>query len=201
MKFTGTDSYVATDDLTVAVNAAVTLERPLLVKGEPGTGKTSLARAVAESLGMPLLTWHIKSTTSAKEGLYEYDVVQRLNDSLPIDWRLVQHDLAASVAWPHEIHAVVVPTEDECQRITAALRDVAQHTQWKVQGKLHLVPSLWNRETARHDKVEVRTAPIAVMRHIIDRKSTRLNSSHRCISYAVFCLKKKKKKTKRNKKS
>ncbi len=81
MKFSSTASYVADDSLAVAVNAAVTLQRPLLVKGEPGTGKTELARQVAESLGMPLLEWHVKSTTKAQQGLYEYDAVSRLRDS------------------------------------------------------------------------------------------------------------------------
>ncbi len=81
MKFTGTDRYVATDDLTVAVNAAVTLERPLLVKGEPGTGKTELARQVAQGLGLRMIEWNIKSTTKAQQGLYEYDAVSRLRDS------------------------------------------------------------------------------------------------------------------------
>ncbi|MBY6166069.1 MAG: MoxR family ATPase [Pseudomonadota bacterium] len=81
MKFQGTKSYVATDDLTVAVNAAVTLERPLLVKGEPGTGKTELARQVADSLGLKMIEWNIKSTTKAQQGLYEYDAVSRLRDS------------------------------------------------------------------------------------------------------------------------
>jgi MoxR-like ATPase len=81
MRFTGTNSYVATDDLTVAVNAAVTLERPLLVKGEPGTGKTELARQVSNALGLPMIEWHIKSTTKAQQGLYEYDAVSRLRDS------------------------------------------------------------------------------------------------------------------------
>ncbi len=81
MKFSSTSGYVATDDLTLAVNAAVTLERPLLVKGEPGTGKTELARQVAASLGLPLLEWHVKSTTKAQQGLYEYDAVSRLRDS------------------------------------------------------------------------------------------------------------------------
>ncbi|MDX5358185.1 MAG: MoxR family ATPase [Rhodobacterales bacterium] len=81
LRFQGTDSYVATDDLTVAVNAAVTLQRPLLVKGEPGTGKTELARQVAASLGLPMLEWHVKSTTRAQQGLYEYDAVSRLRDS------------------------------------------------------------------------------------------------------------------------
>ncbi|MCP5433829.1 MAG: MoxR family ATPase [Alphaproteobacteria bacterium] len=81
MKFEGTKSYVATEDLRVAVNAAITLERPLLVKGEPGTGKTVLAREVADALGTPLIEWHIKSTTKAQQGLYEYDAVSRLRDS------------------------------------------------------------------------------------------------------------------------
>lgn len=81
MKFQGTDAYVATDDLTIAVNAAVTLERPLLVKGEPGTGKTELAKQVSRALGMRLIEWNIKSTTRAQQGLYEYDAVSRLRDS------------------------------------------------------------------------------------------------------------------------
>jgi MoxR-like ATPase len=81
MKFQGSDNYVATQDLMLAVNAAVTLQRPLLVKGEPGTGKTMLAEEVAAALGMPLLQWHIKSTTKAQQGLYEYDAVSRLRDS------------------------------------------------------------------------------------------------------------------------
>ena len=81
MRFEGTKDYVATEDLKVAVNAAITLERPLLVKGEPGTGKTQLAIEVAKSLGAPLIEWHIKSTTKAVQGLYEYDAVMRLRDS------------------------------------------------------------------------------------------------------------------------
>ena len=80
-KFTGTDQYVATDDLQLAVNAAVTLQRPLLIKGEPGTGKTMLAEQVAEAMGKKLISWHIKSTTKAQQGLYEYDAVSRLRDS------------------------------------------------------------------------------------------------------------------------
>jgi MoxR-like ATPase len=80
-RFQGTANYVATDDLRLAVNAAVTLERPLLIKGEPGTGKTMLAEEVANGLGMPLMQWHIKSTTKAQQGLYEYDAVSRLRDS------------------------------------------------------------------------------------------------------------------------
>jgi MoxR-like ATPase len=81
MKFASTAAYVATDDLTMAVNAAVTLERPLLVKGEPGTGKTELARQVATALHMPIIEWHVKSTTKAQQGLYDYDAVSRLRDS------------------------------------------------------------------------------------------------------------------------
>ncbi|OGI66193.1 MAG: AAA family ATPase [Candidatus Muproteobacteria bacterium RBG_16_60_9] len=80
-RFAGTDSYIATEDLTLAVNAAITLERPLLVKGEPGTGKTMLAMEVAGALGRPLFQWHIKSTSKAQQGLYEYDAVSRLRDS------------------------------------------------------------------------------------------------------------------------
>jgi len=80
-KFTGSDQYVATPDLMLAVNAAITLQRPLLIKGEPGTGKTMLAEEVAGALGIPLLQWHIKSTTKAQQGLYEYDAVSRLRDS------------------------------------------------------------------------------------------------------------------------
>mgnify|MGYP003643797786 CR=1 FL=1 len=81
MKFTGTDQYVATEDLKVAVNAAATLRRPLLIKGEPGTGKTVLAQEVAQAFDMELIEWHIKSTTKAQQGLYEYDAVSRLRDS------------------------------------------------------------------------------------------------------------------------
>ena len=81
MRFQGTDTYVATPDLMLAVNAAITLQRPLLIKGEPGTGKTMLAEEVASALGVPLLQWHIKSTTKAQQGLYEYDAVSRLRDS------------------------------------------------------------------------------------------------------------------------
>ncbi len=81
MRFASTDRYVAADDLAIAVNAAVALERPLLVKGEPGTGKTELARQVAQALGMALIEWHVKSTTRAVQGLYEYDAVSRLRDS------------------------------------------------------------------------------------------------------------------------
>jgi len=90
--FTGTSSYIATDDLKVAVNAAVTLERPILIKGEPGTGKTQLAIEVANSLGKPLHEWHIKSTTKAQQGLYEYDAVARLRDSQLGDDRV--HDIS-----------------------------------------------------------------------------------------------------------
>ena len=92
MRFTGTDSYIATDDLMVAVNAALTLERPLLIKGEPGTGKTVLAQEVARALGRDLIAWHIKSTTKAQQGLYEYDAVARLRDSQLGDGRV--HDIA-----------------------------------------------------------------------------------------------------------
>ena len=90
-RFEGTDTYIATDDLMMAVNAALTLERPLLVKGEPGTGKTMLAIEIARALGRPLYEWHVKSTTKAQHGLYEYDAVSRLRDSQLGDQRV--HDI------------------------------------------------------------------------------------------------------------
>ena len=101
MRFEGTDNYVATEDLKVAVNAAVVLERPLLIKGEPGTGKTVLAKEVAESLGMPLIEWHVKSTTTAQQGLYEYDAVRRLRDSQLGDERVreIQNYIQRGKLW------------------------------------------------------------------------------------------------------
>ena len=95
MQFQGTDAYIAAGDLRIAVNAAIRLERPLLVKGEPGTGKTELARQVAEALGAPILEWHVKSTTRAQQGLYEYDAVSRLRDSQLGDGRV--HDISAYI--------------------------------------------------------------------------------------------------------
>lgn len=101
MRFEGTSTYVATDDLKLAVNAAMTLKRPLLVKGEPGTGKTMLAEEVAQGLDMPLLEWHIKSTTKAQQGLYEYDAVSRLRDSQLGDERVkeIQNYIVKGVLW------------------------------------------------------------------------------------------------------
>jgi MoxR-like ATPase len=100
-RFTGSDQYVATDDLKLAVNAALTLQRPLLVKGEPGTGKTMLAEEVAAALDMPLLAWHVKSTTKAQQGLYEYDAVSRLRDSQLGDPRVadIGHYIVKGVLW------------------------------------------------------------------------------------------------------
>lgn len=116
MKFTGTDSYIATDDLMLAVNSAMVLGRPLLVKGEPGTGKTMLAEEVAAALGMPLFQWHIKSTTKAQQGLYEYDAVSRLRDSQLGDDRV--HDIANYIvkgklweAFESERHSVLLIDE------------------------------------------------------------------------------------------
>src|SRR6059036_1322259 len=101
MRFTGSASYVSTEDLALAVNAAITLQRPLLVKGEPGTGKTMLAVEVARSLGMPILEWHIKSTTKAQQGLYEYDAVSRLRDSQLGDPRVkdIHNYIVKGVLW------------------------------------------------------------------------------------------------------
>jgi MoxR-like ATPase len=101
MRFSGSDAYVSTDDLTLAVNAAIRLERPLLVKGEPGTGKTMLAVEVAKALGLPLLEWHIKSTTKAQQGLYEYDAVSRLRDSQLGDSRVqeIRNYIVKGMLW------------------------------------------------------------------------------------------------------
>jgi MoxR-like ATPase len=101
MRFEGSSQYVATDDLKLAVNAAITLKRPLLIKGEPGTGKTMLAEEVAASLGMPLYQWHIKSTTKAQQGLYEYDAVSRLRDSQLGDARVqdIANYIVKGVLW------------------------------------------------------------------------------------------------------
>ena len=101
MKFTGTDSYVASDDLRVAVNASIALQRPLLIKGEPGTGKTVLAHEVAKAIGAPLIEWHIKSTTKAQQGLYEYDAVSRLRDSQLGDERVkdIKHYIKRGKLW------------------------------------------------------------------------------------------------------
>ena len=100
-RFEGSSQYVATDDLKLAVNAAITLQRPLLIKGEPGTGKTMLAEEVASALGMPLLQWHIKSTTKAQQGLYEYDAVSRLRDSQLGDARVadIRNYIVKGVLW------------------------------------------------------------------------------------------------------
>ncbi len=101
MRFQGTDTYIATDDLKLAVNAALALERPLLIKGEPGTGKTLLAEEVARSIGRPLFQWHIKSTTKAQQGLYEYDAVSRLRDSQLGDSHVadIAHYIKHGVLW------------------------------------------------------------------------------------------------------
>src|SRR5688572_33473873 len=101
MRFEGTKGYVATDDLKIAVNAAINLERPLLVKGEPGTGKTVLALEIAKALSAPMIEWHIKSTTKAMQGLYEYDAVSRLRDSQLGDERVkdIHHYIVKGVLW------------------------------------------------------------------------------------------------------
>src|SRR6188768_4590110 len=116
MRFKGSSSYVSTEDLTLAVNAAITLQRPLLVKGEPGTGKTMLAVEVARALGVPLLEWHIKSTTKAQQGLYEYDAVSRLRDSQLGDAHVadIGHYIKHGVLWEafeSDVPAVVLIDE------------------------------------------------------------------------------------------
>src|SRR5215210_7741714 len=119
MRFEGTKSYVATDDLKVAVNAAVTLRRPLLVKGEPGTGKTILAHEIAAALGAPLIEWHVKSTTKAAQGLYEYDAVARLRDGQLGDERVrdIRKYIIKGKLWnAFEIETPVVLLIDEIDK-------------------------------------------------------------------------------------
>ena len=119
MRFHGTDTYIATDDLKLAVNAALALERPLLVKGEPGTGKTLLAEEVARSIGRPLFQWHIKSTTKAQQGLYEYDAVSRLRDSQLGDSHVgdIAHYIKRGVLWDaFESEAPAVVLIDEIDK-------------------------------------------------------------------------------------
>src|SRR5262247_4754405 len=119
MKFSGTDSYVASDDLRVAVNAAIALQRPLLIKGEPGTGKTILSHEVAKALGAPLIEWHIKSTTKAQQGLYEYDAVSRLRDSQLGDEHVadIAHYIKRGVLWEaFESEAPAVLLVDEIDK-------------------------------------------------------------------------------------
>ena len=131
MKFTGTKDYVATDDLKIAVNAAIVLERPLLVKGEPGTGKTVLAEEVAKALGAPLLTWHIKSTTKAQQGLYEYDAVSRLRDSQLGDSRVsdISNYIKRGKLWDaftHEQRPVLLIDENRQGRYRISQRPAAR---------------------------------------------------------------------------
>jgi MoxR-like ATPase len=108
MRFTGTASYIASDELTTAVNAAIALERPLLIKGEPGTGKTLLAQEIAAALDAPLISWHIKSTTRAQQGLYEYDAVSRLRDSQLGDPRVsdIRNYIRRGKVWEAFVHPV-----------------------------------------------------------------------------------------------
>ena len=128
MKFTGTKDYVATDDLKVAVNASIVLERPLLIKGEPGTGKTVLAYEIAKAVGAPLIEWNVKSTTKAQQGLYEYDAVARLRDGQLGDARV--HDIANYIRRGKLWEAFTAPElpvllidEIEVATIVAALSD------------------------------------------------------------------------------
>ena len=135
MRFEGTDQYVADDELSAAVNAAVALERPLLVKGEPGTGKTELAKQVARAMGMPLIEWHIKSTTKARQGLYEYDAVARLRDSQLGDDRV--HDINNYIrrgklwdAFVSELRAAIVDNGAQRQGEDQRAEVAARQSKW-----------------------------------------------------------------------
>jgi DNA polymerase III delta prime subunit len=153
MAFSSTDNYVATDDLVVAVNAAVTLERPLLVKGEPGTGKTELARQVASSLGMRLIEWHVKSTTRAQQGLYEYDAVSRLRDSQLGDERV--HDVGNYIKrgklWEaFEAGERVVLLIDEIDKADIEFPNESKNTIEGLQDSTRNIPDVADRASSRH---------------------------------------------------
>src|SRR5262245_18905032 len=194
MRFEGTSAYVATDDLKVAVNAAITLERPLLVKGEPGTGKTVLALEVAKAIGAPLIEWHVKSTTKAMQGLYEYDAVSRLRDSQLGDARVqdIRNYIKRGKLWDAFV-------SDDRPVLLIDEIDKAD-----IEFPNDLLQELDRMEFFVYETgetIHARRRPIVVITsnnekelpdaRPADRKSTRLNSSHLGISYAVFCLKKK----------
>src|ERR1051326_3149839 len=165
--FGGTDTYVATQDLQVAVNAAIALERPLLIKGEPGTGKTILAHEVAKALGMELITWHIKSTTKALQGLYEYDAVSRLRDGQLGDERV--HNIANYIK-PGKLWDAFV-----AGNAPVLLIDEIDKADIEFPNDL-----LLELDRMEFFVYELKQTIVAKQRPIvmIDRKSTRLNSSH-----------------------
>jgi MoxR-like ATPase len=142
MRFTGTESYVATEDLKVAVNAAIVLERPLLVKGEPGTGKTVLAEEIARALGAPLMTWHVKSTTKAHQGLYEYDAVSRLRDSQLGDPRVsdVRNYIRRGKLWE-----AFAAEARRCSSSTRSTRPTSSSRTTSARARPHGVPRLRDR--------------------------------------------------------
>jgi MoxR-like ATPase len=158
MKFNGTERYVAPPELTVAVNASVALERPLLVKGEPGTGKTELARQVALSLGLPLLEWHVKSTTKAVQGLYEYDAVSRLRDSQLGENRVhdVRNYIRKGMLWQaFEAPGKVVLLIDEIDKADIEFpNDLLQ----ELDRMEFFVPETGETVTARHRPVVIITS-------------------------------------------
>ena len=185
-RFEGSQSYVATDDLKLAVNAAMALQRPLLIKGEPGTGKTMLAEEVAAALKMPLLQWHIKSTTKAQQGLYEYDAVSRLRDSQLGDEKVkdIRNYIVKGVLWQaFEAEEPTVLLIDEIDKADIEfpndlLREI-DRMEFYVYETRELIK-------AKHRPLVIITSnnekelPDAFLRR--DRKSTRLNSSHTDIS-------------------
>ena len=162
MKFQGSARYVATDELQLAVHAAATLRRPLLIKGEPGTGKTLLAEEVAAALGMPLLTWHIKSTTKAQQGLYEYDAVARLRDAQLPDpeaqarVRDIRHYIVPGVLWQaFTAEQQVVLLIDEIDKADLEFPNDLLH---ELDRMAFQVPELRETVTARHRPLVVITS-------------------------------------------
>src|SRR5690606_7743359 len=198
MRFEGTKSYVADQDLKVAVNAAIALERPLLIKGEPGTGKTVLAMEIAKAIGAPLIEWHIKSTTKALQGLYEYDAVSRLRDSQLGDERVkdIRNYIKRGKLWDafvseerpvlliDEIDKADIEFPNDLLLELDRMEFFVYETQEFVNAKKRPIVVI----TSNNEK----ELPAAFLRRCfvhyisLDRKSTRLHSSHVKISYAVF---------------
>ena len=146
MRFDGTRDYVATDDLKIAVNAAVTLERPLLVKGEPGTGKTELARQISQALGLRMIEWNVKSTTRAQQGLYEYDAVSRLRDSQLGDARV--HDVGNYIRKVNSTNLNQASSRSHCI-FTLNVKGKNLATLTEVYSKIHLVDLAGSERVSR----------------------------------------------------
>ena len=195
MKFQGSQNYVATQDLMLAVNAAITLKRPLLVKGEPGTGKTMLAEEVAAALNMPLLQWHIKSTTKAQQGLYEYDAVSRLRDSQMADldggervknienyiikgvlWQaftakepvalLIDEIDKADIEFPNDLLRELDRMEFYCYETRELIKATTRSSHWPLNGSIDTPNTTWCCKTKKPRCLQSLTTAQAILFYI-----------------------------------